>query len=230
MGAPYIDAVAGPRVTSFVAAVYVRDLPASQAFYRALGFVEQSTGSNDLSAWSSLRHGRHSIVLVTSTPAPDIPPLPLLFYFYVEDLAAGAGALREAGFPVTHVGYPPHASGGEAKVEDPDGNTILLGQTEPAPDQPQAAPDDPAQRFSLLREAAALARARAHPRTTCQFSDARVAACIRDAEVKLADSWGDTAWACLAHAEELLIGARGVFIANQDEHGLAPFLAHRNRR
>lgn len=139
----------------------MRDLPASRGSYHTPGFAEQFTGSNDLSAWSSLRLAGHSIVLVTSTPAPDIPPLPLLFYFYVDDLVAATNARHEAGFGVTHVGYPPHAWGGEARVEDPDGNTVRLGQAEPTPDQPPAASDDPAQRFSLLGEAAVLARARA---------------------------------------------------------------------
>jgi predicted enzyme related to lactoylglutathione lyase len=54
-----------------------------------------------------------------------------LFYFFVDDLAAAIQSLQDAGAIVTHVGYPPHALGGEAKTVDPDGNTILLGSAEP---------------------------------------------------------------------------------------------------
>jgi catechol 2,3-dioxygenase-like lactoylglutathione lyase family enzyme len=212
-----------------VSAAYVRDLPASRVFYQAVGFEELSAGSNDLSAWSSMRYGRHSIVLVTSDPAPDIPTLPLLFYFFVDDLDATTGALRDAGYPVTHVGYPPHAPGGELKTVDPDGNTILFGQPERS-DTARPPGDDPAQRFSLLREAAALARQRAAPPATCQVGDGQGGPCERPAEVKLADGWGDSVWACLPHAEDTLIAARSVFIASQDEDdGLARFLAGRGR-
>lgn len=47
------------------------------------------------------------------------------------------------------------------------------------------------------------------------------------AEVKLADSWGDTVWGCMAHAEEALLNARGAFLASEDGLGLGPFLRAR---
>jgi predicted enzyme related to lactoylglutathione lyase len=220
-------AVTTPTVVSFIAATYVRDIDRSRSFYEALGFSERFAGRNDLSAWSSLHHGRHSILLVTSTPAPEIPPLPLLFYFYVDDVGAAIRALQDRGAAVTHVGYPPHASGGEARTTDPDGNTVLLGQRDGvvAPEEP--AEEDRAQRFSLLREAAALARQRAGVDTTCQVVDVRHGPCTRPAEVKLADSWGRTAWACLPHADEVLITAHGAFIASDDGDGLARYVTDR---
>jgi catechol 2,3-dioxygenase-like lactoylglutathione lyase family enzyme len=212
-----------------VATTYVRDMAASCAFYQALGFGEESSGHNELSAWVLLRHTGHSVLLVTSTPAPEIPALPLLFYLFVDDAAATVQALDDGRYPTTHMGYPPHAAGGEIKTQDPDGNTILLGQVEPA-DAPTPPRDDPARRFSVLREAAALARERAHPNMMCQIGDGAGGDCGRPAEVKLADSWGDCAWACLLHAEETMLGARTVFIANQDEQdGLQQFLANRGR-
>jgi catechol 2,3-dioxygenase-like lactoylglutathione lyase family enzyme len=219
--------VGAPKVISFVAATYVRDIDSSRTFYRALGFVEQSAGSNDLSAWSSLHHDGHSILLVTSEPAPDIPALPLLFYFYVDDLAAASRSLAEAGSPVTHVGHPPHAPGGEARTRDPDGNTVLLGQRDRPDADGRPGDDDRAQRFSLLREAAALARQRSLGAAVCQISHVRSGPCTRPAEVKLADSWGRYAWACLPHADEILIDAPGVFIADDDGQGLSAYLAER---
>ena len=63
-------------------------------------------------------------------PALDIPALPLLFYFFYDDIEAVAGVLEGAGVPVVRTGHPPHALGGEVKVLDPDGNTVLLGQRE----------------------------------------------------------------------------------------------------
>ena len=43
--------------------------------------------------------------------------------------------------------------------------------------------------------------------------------------MKLADSAGDTVWACLAHADEILVTVPGAFIASQDGEGLAAFLS-----
>jgi predicted enzyme related to lactoylglutathione lyase len=216
-----------PTVTSFVAASYVRDLDRSRAFYRALGFVEHLTGSSDVSAWSTLQHGRHTILLATTRPAPAIPQLPLLFYFFVDDLDIAVASLEAAGYPVERVGFPPHALGGEAKTLDPDGNTVLVGQRERSAGQPPQQPGEPADHFSLLREAAALARQQDGQNRTCQLDDPGGRPCDRPAEVKLADAWGETAWACIPHAEQALINAPGVFIAHQDDRGLAAFRAGR---
>jgi predicted enzyme related to lactoylglutathione lyase len=217
------------KVTSFVATSYVRDLERSQAFYAALGFDEQSAGSNALSAWSSLRHEQHSILLVTSRPPLDVPRLPLLFYFYVEDLSQATKSLEATGSQVDHAGYPPHALGGEAKTLDPDGNTVLLGQAVRSAAQPVIPEQETRAHFSLLREAAALARNRADREATCQVPNAGNVPCPRPAEVKVADTWGDTAWACIAHAEEVLINTSNAFIANEDEQGLGAFLTGRRR-
>ena len=40
--------------------------------------------------------------------------------------------------------------------------------------------------------------------------------CPAPADVKLADSWGDSTWTCLSHAEEIMLNARGAFIASED--------------
>lgn len=217
-----------PNLTSFVASTYVRDLDRSRAFYQALGFVEQRAGRNGLSAWCYLRHGDYYVLVATSRPPIEIPPLPLLFYFFVDNLAVATEAMEAIGFPVEHLGYPPHALGGETKTLDPDGNTVLLGQAERLPDQP----DDPApvsREFSLLREAASLAQHRAGAGRTCEVLTTQ-GSCAEPAEVKLADSWGDTMWACLRHAEDALISAPAAFIADQSSDGLAAFLSAQRRR
>jgi predicted enzyme related to lactoylglutathione lyase len=81
-------------------------------------------------------------------PPLDIPQLPLLFYFFYADVDAVIRNLGAAGVPVTPTGHPPHALGGEVKVLDPDGNTVLLGQREPCASQPPAADDGATVRFS----------------------------------------------------------------------------------
>ncbi len=126
------------------------------------------------------------------------------------------------------MGYGPHARGGEAKVLDPDGNTVLIGQRERSPSQPPAAQDAASSRFSLLKEAAAEVAARGGTTAACQVRGLRGARCPDKAEVKLADSSGDTAWACLGHADEILVVVPGAFIASPDDGtGLAGFLSRR---
>ena len=107
------------------------------------------------------------------------------------------------------------------------GNTVLLGQRERSASQPPAADDEASPRFSLLKEAAALVEARGGTTRMCQVSDAGGAPCGKRAEVRLADAVGDTAWACLAHADEILVTVRGSFIASQDEQGIGWFLSRR---
>jgi hypothetical protein len=164
------------------------------------------------------------VLLAATGPALDIPPVPLLFYFFYDDIEAVVGVLEEAGVRVTRTGHPPHALGGEVKVLDPDGNTVLLGQQERSA---SAAPaeDEGLIRFSILREAAALVSARGGAPQACQ-AGARVGGrCPDQAEVKLADSLGDSAWFCLPHAEQILVTVPAAFIASHDDRGIAAFLA-----
>ena len=210
-----------------VAVTYVRDIGASRAFYELLGFGEHSSGRADTSAWLALHRDGHYVLLASTRPPLDIPRLPLLFYFWVDDLDAVLGALDAARVEVTHTGHPPHALGGEVKLLDPDGNTILLGQRERSASQPPADDDEASPRFSLLKEAAALVEARGGTTILCQVGDIGGVPCGKRAEVKLADAAGDTVWACLAHADEILVTVPGAFIASQDEPGIGWFLSRR---
>src|ERR1700746_561391 len=126
------------RVRSVIGAAYVQDIEASRAFYGLLGFREHSSGKAEISAWSVMQHEGVSVLLASAGPALDIPALPLLFYFFCDDIETVAGVLEEAGVPVVRTGHPPHALGGEVKVLDPDGNTVLLGQRERPAARPPA--------------------------------------------------------------------------------------------
>ncbi|MEU4406358.1 GAF domain-containing protein [Streptosporangium sp. NPDC023963] len=72
-----------------------------------------------------------------------------------------------------------------------------------------------------LRQVAAEERETGHP-TLCQLGGSG-RQCAEPAELKIADGWGDSAWACTAHAEEALFVA-AVFIANKDLGGLNAYL------
>lgn len=72
-----------------------------------------------------------------------------------------------------------------------------------------------------MRAAAAAQAARPRPEH-CQLGGA--AGCPAPAEIKIADSWGDSAWGCPNHVEEAVINVRSVFIANEDLGGLGAYL------
>jgi catechol 2,3-dioxygenase-like lactoylglutathione lyase family enzyme len=218
-----------PEVQSMFAASYVEDIDASRAFYGLLGFREQLAGKAPTAAWSVLRQGGHNLLLASTRPPLRIPRLPLLFYFFYDDVDAMAALLTAAAVESTHMGYPPHALGGEVKLADPDGNTVLIGQRERSDSQPPPPGGAPAPSFSLLKEAAALVAADGGAAASCEVRDLQGTACAKNAEVKLADSWGDTAWACLSHAGEILVSVRGAFIANKGDQGIAGFLSGRRR-
>ncbi|MEV4703197.1 GAF domain-containing protein [Actinoplanes sp. NPDC049316] len=73
------------------------------------------------------------------------------------------------------------------------------------------------------RMRAAAATQTAHPRPEhCQLGGR--AGCTAPAELKIADSWGDSAWGCPAHVEEAIVNVRSVFIADEALGGLAAYL------
>jgi hypothetical protein len=126
--------------------------------------------------------------------------------------------------------------GGEVKVLDPDGNTVLVGQPErsaaaaaaPAADQDddEGEGEDAPVLFSLLKEAASAVSAQDGITVSCQVRAVTETPCPDRAEVKLADTGGDVAWVCLAHAEEILITVPTAFIASQ-EPGIGAFMSRR---
>ncbi|PRY41353.1 GAF domain-containing protein [Umezawaea tangerina] len=75
-----------------------------------------------------------------------------------------------------------------------------------------------------MRAAAAAQAAVPHPER-CGLGGAD--GCTAPAELKVADSWGDSSWGCQAHVEEAMINVRSAFIANEDLGGLAAYI---NRR
>jgi GAF domain-containing protein len=72
-----------------------------------------------------------------------------------------------------------------------------------------------------LREAADAGRRQEHP-ATCQLGGPS-RRCGRPAEVKVADGWGDSAWACLQHAENLVLEVSGIFLADENLSGLGAY-------
>ncbi|MEH0934796.1 VOC family protein [Micromonospora psammae] len=214
-------------VQAQVPVLYVADADSARRFYELFGYSEIRTGGDGESRWSYLQCGELTLLLAAVTPRLVTVELPLLIYLYVEDLTTTVERLTAAGIAVERAGHPEHAPGGECRTTDPDGNVVLFGQRRAVPEQarvPQSGTED---RFSLIREAAEAVSRRGGAPARCQIGAPRGEACPAPAEVKLADSWGDTVWGCMAHADEALLNARGAFLARDDGQGLGEFLRAR---
>ena len=207
-----------------VPVVYVADVRTSVAFYVHLGFSEQISGQDGEWTWSYLKCGDVGLLLAGGGSVWTGDPGPVLLYLRGDDVAGLEPTLREAGVEVEHLGYPDHAPGGELKVLDPDGHGLLLGQVTGAPPADRSVMED---QTNVLVRAAEAARRRGVTPHRCQFPLTIDQPCPAPADVKLADSWGDSTWTCLPHAEEIMLNARGAFIASEDSEGLGVYLRRR---
>lgn len=224
------------EVRSVVPVIYVAEQARSRAFYQLLGFAVTAEGESDGWTWALLQSGELAVMLATGAEDPQPDSGPVALYVVLGAIDPVLAALAAAGHPADHLGYPDHAPGGEARATDPDGHGVMLGQptgvvaaaddAAPAPEDGAAGPEDGDGngRGGMLRAATEALSRRGGAVQHCQIGLAGGAACPADAVVKLADSWGDTAWSCIAHADEVLVNARGAFIANEDAQGLAQFL------
>ncbi len=200
-------------VQAQVPVLNVGDADAAGRFYALFGY----TGQPGEDGRSRLRCGDLTLLLVVqAAPAP----APATLHLHVDDDAATAERLVAAGHRVEN------APGGECRTVDPDGNTILFARSPGVP-APQVDPDG---RPAPVRRAAQVAARRDGASGHCRIGGPRGEPCTEPAEVKLADSWGDTVWGCLTHADETLVNARGTFLATEDGTGLAAYLAARQAR
>jgi hypothetical protein len=215
-------------VEAAVPVLYVRSIESASAFYALFGYDQMQAGGDGDARWSYLKCGQHTVLLACVQPALITAELPLLIYLYVTDLAGVRDRLDAAGQDYQLTGYPDHAPGGELRTQDPDGNVVLVGQRTAVAADARTAPGAPEARFSLIRQAAEAISRRGGAPATCQVPAVDGSACPQPAEIKLADTWGATVWACLPHADEALINAPAAFIASEDAQGLSPWLSHRS--
>ncbi|MGE5827978.1 MAG: VOC family protein [Micromonosporaceae bacterium] len=211
-------------IAGCVPVVYATDIERSVDFYQLLGFALQARGHDNEWRWAYLKCGDTGILLAAGGSVWTADPGPVLLYLRVTDADEVQRVLAAAGVPSEHLGYPDHAPGGELRVLDPDGHGLMVGQVTGTP--PAAGEGEDPQRTNVLVRAAEAARRRGATHH-CQFPLPGGKPCLSQADVKLADSWGDSTWVCLPHAEEVMLNARGAFIANEDSEGLAAYLRRR---
>jgi catechol 2,3-dioxygenase-like lactoylglutathione lyase family enzyme len=111
---------------------HVRDMEASIAFYRVLGFEVADTFSvdgGDTPTWAWLSSAGAHLMIARAT-APVIPEQQaVFFYLYVEDVPAKHAELAAAGVDVQPITYAFYAPRGEFRVADPDGYGLMITHT-----------------------------------------------------------------------------------------------------
>jgi predicted enzyme related to lactoylglutathione lyase len=218
-----------PAAPGMVVAIHVRNIAVSRRFYQALGFADQSSELDAGSAFAALRYGECGLLLAPGLEATGTSRLPLLLGVPVDDVDAVIRALLAGGFDVSGPAGS-GAPGGQATLRDPDGNTVVIGKRTRAGGLAGAVIPAAWRRRSLFGAAAAVLTTESPTAGGCQVRDVDGTSCGQDVAVKLADSAGDAVWACLDHADEILVTVRGAFIASQADQGLAAFKARRRGR
>ena len=120
------------RLRSLVPMAYVRNVGDSIAFYRKLGFEVLNTfvpdGRTD-PTWAWLETGEARLMLALASEPVIADQQAVLFYLYVDDVAAARSALEHAGVPVGPIEYPFYARRGEFRVRDPDRYVLMITHT-----------------------------------------------------------------------------------------------------
>jgi catechol 2,3-dioxygenase-like lactoylglutathione lyase family enzyme len=117
---------------SLVPLAHVADVARSIAFYGRLGLTVRNTfvppGQTDPS-WAWLESGGARLMVARA----DLPLTPesegVLFYIYVDDVAAARAALESDSVAVGPIAYPFYAPGGEFRVHDPDDYVLMVTHT-----------------------------------------------------------------------------------------------------
>jgi len=119
-------------IRSLVPLAHVRSVPESIAFYEKVGFTVGNTFTPaDASepVWGWMQSGNAQL-MVAKAGEPVVPwQQVMLFYLYVDDVAAKHAELRDAGIVGDDIKYPFYAPRGEFRVTDPDGYTLMITHT-----------------------------------------------------------------------------------------------------
>lgn len=116
-------------VGRLVPLVDVRDVAASVAFYRLLGFaVTREYWPHDRLVWAELRSGDAELMLAETEEPVDAKRHGVLFYLYSDDLAGLREHLRAHGAVPSEIADGSPGPREEMRVDDPDGYLLMIAQ------------------------------------------------------------------------------------------------------
>ena len=117
------------KMTRIVPMLPVASMPSSVAFYEKLGFSVERR--QDEWRWAMLAYGECRLMVDESINVH--PPLPRMsvLYLYPDDIVAYHAMVRANGVAVPDLDTSFYGMT-EFRIEDPDGNRLWVGQTNPA--------------------------------------------------------------------------------------------------
>jgi catechol 2,3-dioxygenase-like lactoylglutathione lyase family enzyme len=111
---------------------HVRDVAASIAFYETLGFSVGNTfaAEGDTSpSWAWLESAGAELMLARAGEPVVARQQAVIFFLYVDDVAAKHAELLASGVTIGAIEYPFYAPHGEFRVTDPDGYALMITHT-----------------------------------------------------------------------------------------------------
>jgi Glyoxalase/Bleomycin resistance protein/Dioxygenase superfamily len=120
------------KAAALVPMVHVESVARSIEFYALLGFEVGNTFTpkdQGAPSWAWLRAGRAHLMVTRASHPVDPAQQAVLFYLYVEDVAAFRAELQKAGVEVDAIQYPFYAPKGEFRLSDPDGYALFVTHT-----------------------------------------------------------------------------------------------------
>jgi catechol 2,3-dioxygenase-like lactoylglutathione lyase family enzyme len=119
-------------VRSLVPMAFVADVTRSIAYYERLGFRVHNTVAVDGGpepTWAWLQADGAALMVARATEPVIASQQAVLFYLYVEDVAAKHAELAAAGTFGGPITYPFYAARGEFRLHDPDGYVLMVTHT-----------------------------------------------------------------------------------------------------
>jgi hypothetical protein len=114
-------------VKNLVAMAHVDDVAHSIRYYTTLGFtVENSVEREGQLNWAWLTSERAQLMLARASEPVDPGQQAVLFYLYVDDVAAEHARLDQAGFAPGEIKTPFYSPRGEFRLQDPDGYVLMI--------------------------------------------------------------------------------------------------------
>lgn len=119
------------KTRSLVPMLYVEDVERSITFYSHLGFEVANTFACEgetKPSWAWLQSDDAALMLAGASESTAAKHT-VLFYFYVDDVAAARASLVEAGLDPGPIVTPFYAPQGEFELVDPDGYIAMVSHT-----------------------------------------------------------------------------------------------------
>ena len=114
-----------------VSMIFVADVQRSVEFYKILGFEVANTYEPEGKlCWAWMEKGKARIMLSLTGRPPNPGAQDVMFYFYVPRVAEYRDGLIARKLKVGELRYPFYSPKGEFRIDDPDGFTLMVAETD----------------------------------------------------------------------------------------------------